>query len=121
MGAGSIERSHVQRAELPSPGLLRPFFEPTLSLAPETQLVQVELGGTLGSPATHLLVLPYGPSFPEAAWPDINHFLQRGGNLAVIGSQPFARAAVHGNRSVVEHEWLNCNSTFLRSGEAKLA
>jgi hypothetical protein len=71
----------------PTPSQISAWF-------PEAQLAQVEqLGGILGSPATHLLVLPYGPSFPESAWPDIEQFLQRGGNLLVIGGQPFTRSA----------------------------
>ena len=42
---------------------------------------------------TRLLVLPYGSAFPEDAWPDIQQFLQRGGNLLVLGGQPFTRSA----------------------------
>src|SRR5207248_7245213 len=40
-----------------------------------------------------LLVLPYGSAFPEPAWPEIHSFLQRGGNLLVLGGRPFSRAA----------------------------
>lgn len=40
-----------------------------------------------------LLVLPYGSAFPEESWSDIFGFLQRGGNLVVIGGRPFTRAA----------------------------
>jgi hypothetical protein len=40
-----------------------------------------------------LLVLPYGSTFPESAWPAIQSFLQRGGNLLVLGGRPFLRAA----------------------------
>ncbi len=40
-----------------------------------------------------LLVLPYGSAFPEPAWADIQSFLQRGGNLLVLGGRPFSRAA----------------------------
>ena len=36
---------------------------------------------------------PYGSAFPEDAWGEINQFLQRGGNLLVLGGRPFARAA----------------------------
>src|SRR4029077_3473743 len=42
-----------------------------------------------------LFVLPYGSAFPEAAWTDIKLFLQRGGNLLVLGGQPFTRSAYH--------------------------
>src|SRR6185437_7795266 len=40
-----------------------------------------ELIAHLRDPQTALLVLPYGSAFPEAAWPGIQQFLQRGGNL----------------------------------------
>ncbi len=43
--------------------------------------------------SAELLVLPYGSAFPEDAWPDIYSFLQRGGNLLVLGGRPFTRAA----------------------------
>src|SRR6266536_2401160 len=39
-----------------------------------------------------LIVLPYGSAFPEEAWPEIQGFLQRGGNLLVLGGRPFTRA-----------------------------
>src|SRR5438034_996036 len=51
----------------------------------------------LASPSTALLVLPYGSAFPEQAWPDIHQFLQRGGNLLVLGGRPFSRSAFHDN------------------------
>lgn len=35
-----------------------------------------------------LLVLPYGSSVPITAWPAIHAYLQRGGNLLIIGGQP---------------------------------
>jgi Cellulase (glycosyl hydrolase family 5) len=40
-----------------------------------------------------LLVLAYGSAFPEESWPEIYAFLQRGGNLLVLGGRPFTRAA----------------------------
>ena len=40
-----------------------------------------------------LLVLAYGSAFPEEAWSEIYSFLQRGGNLLVLGGRPFTRAA----------------------------
>ena len=40
-----------------------------------------------------LLVLPYGSAFPEDAWGYIYGYLQRGGNLLVLGGRPFTRAA----------------------------
>ncbi len=36
-----------------------------------------------------LLVLPYGSAFPEKAWPSILHYLRAGGNLLIVGGQPF--------------------------------
>ena len=51
------------------------------------------LRDALADSATHLLVLPYGSAFPETAWPEIHAFLERGGNLLVIGGAPFTRAA----------------------------
>ncbi len=56
-----------------------------------------ELIAHLRDPQTALLVLPYGSAFPEAAWPGIQQFLQRGGNLLVLGGRPFTRAAYHDN------------------------
>ena len=54
-----------------------------------------QLEGSLTSPSTRLLVLPYGSAFPEQAWPGIYEFLNRGGNLLVLGGRPFTRAAYH--------------------------
>jgi hypothetical protein len=53
------------------------------------------LRDVLGVPSTRLLVLPYGSAFPEDCWPAIRQFLGRGGNLLVLGGQPFTRAAYH--------------------------
>ncbi|MBN1570559.1 MAG: hypothetical protein JXA73_22135 [Acidobacteria bacterium] len=54
-----------------------------------------ELAASLKEPECRLLVLPYGSAFPEKAWEDILQFLQRGGNLLVIGGKPFTRSAYH--------------------------
>jgi hypothetical protein len=51
------------------------------------------LPGVLARRSTRLLILPYGSAFPEAAWPAIQAFLARGGNLLVLGGKPFSRAA----------------------------
>jgi len=51
------------------------------------------LRDALAAPATHLLILPYASSFPEDQWPAIKQFLDRGGNLLVLGGRPFTRAA----------------------------
>jgi len=64
------------------------------SLLPGAQAANAEqLPGLLRSADTQLLVLPYGSAFPEAAWADIQQYLQRGGNLLVIGGRPFTRSA----------------------------
>jgi hypothetical protein len=39
--------------------------------------------------AADLLVLPYGSAFPADAWATIAHYLAGGGNLLVLGGQPF--------------------------------
>ena len=48
---------------------------------------------TQALPSANLFVLPYGSAFPEAAWPEIYSFLQRGGNLLGLGGRVFTRAA----------------------------
>jgi len=52
-----------------------------------------QLQSHLDARATRLLVLSYGSAFPEEGWPSIYQFLQRGGNLLVLGGRPFTRAA----------------------------
>jgi hypothetical protein len=54
-----------------------------------------QLESVLADAATRLLVLPYGSAFPEANWSAIYAFLQRGGDLLVLGGRPFTRAAYH--------------------------
>ncbi len=61
---------------------------------PGARFVSAEqLGAQLEAASAKLLVLPYGSAFPEAAWEPIFQFLQRGGNLLVLGGRPFTRAA----------------------------
>lgn len=52
-----------------------------------------QLADALAAPDTNLLVLPYGSAWPEAAWPAILHYLDRGGNLIALGGKAFTRAA----------------------------
>jgi hypothetical protein len=52
-----------------------------------------QLPTALSALSARLLALPYGSAFPENAWPAIKHFLDRGGNLLVLGGMPFTRAA----------------------------
>ena len=76
-------------SSLPSPDQISAAF-------PDAKLVHAqELGEALISPASRLLVLPFASAFPEAAWTDIQRFVDRGGNLLVIGGRPFTRSAFH--------------------------
>jgi len=52
-----------------------------------------QLPQALAAPSTRLLVLAYGSAFPENSWGAIKSFLDRGGNLLVLGGMPFTRAA----------------------------
>jgi Cellulase (glycosyl hydrolase family 5) len=52
-----------------------------------------QLPGNLAAPETDLLVLPYGSAWPEADWDEILRYLDRGGNLIVLGGKAFTRAA----------------------------
>jgi len=52
-----------------------------------------QLAGALAAPETDLLVLPYGSAWPEADWDAILKYLDRGGNLIVLGGKAFTRAA----------------------------
>ena len=70
-----------------SPPQLRALF-PDAHLASADQLPAL-----LSSATTRLLVLPYGSAFPEPLWSDIHSYLERGGNLLVLGGEPFTRAA----------------------------
>ncbi len=54
-----------------------------------------QLAALLGDPASRLLILAYGSAFPEENWSAIHSFLDRGGNLLVLGGRPFTRAAYH--------------------------
>jgi Cellulase (glycosyl hydrolase family 5) len=50
------------------------------------------LSDALASEETGLLLLPYGSAFPEKQWDAIRKYLERGGNLLVLGGMPFTRA-----------------------------
>ncbi len=52
-----------------------------------------QLASALETPEADLLVMPYGSAYPEAAWPAILRYLDRGGNLLALGGKPFTRAA----------------------------
>jgi hypothetical protein len=51
------------------------------------------LSEALNAEETKLLVLPFGSAFPEEAWLAIHAYLERGGNLLVLGGRPFTRPA----------------------------
>lgn len=48
-----------------------------------------ELNGKGALGGVNLLVLPYGSAFPQNAWMSILAYVRNGGNLLVIGGQPF--------------------------------
>ena len=52
-----------------------------------------QLTDALEARETRLLVMPFGSSFPEDQWVAIRRYLERGGNLLVLGGRPFTRAA----------------------------
>lgn len=52
-----------------------------------------QLTSALEKPETDLLVMPYGSAYPEAQWSAILRYLDRGGDLLVLGGKPFTRAA----------------------------
>jgi hypothetical protein len=79
-----------------------PGFPSADSAAPtQPQLQAAFAGATFAStsqlPAAladaDLLVMPYGSAWPEAQWQPILEYLDRGGNLLVLGGKPFTRAA----------------------------
>jgi hypothetical protein len=71
---------------------------PTVSdlqrLLPDSRIVPPDrLSEALAESTCRLLVMPFGSSFPETAWEGIHSFLERGGNLLILGGRPFTRAA----------------------------
>src|SRR5690242_9002390 len=51
------------------------------------------LARALAGSDADLLVMPYGSAWPEAQWGAILRYLDRGGNLMVLGGKAFTRAA----------------------------
>jgi hypothetical protein len=95
-------------AQEPSPTVVlhEPSFPPADSPAFSQQQLDQALTGarfasaeqlvsSLADSNVRLLVLPYGSAFPEADWSAVHAFLERGGNLLVLGGRPFTRAAYH--------------------------
>ena len=71
-----------------------PSPNPLAAMLPGAQVANADqLPAALATPSIHLLVLSYGSAFPEDAWSAIKAFLDRGGNLLVLGGMPFTRAA----------------------------
>jgi hypothetical protein len=78
----------------PAADSANPSSQQLTAMLPGAQFANADqLPTVLTTPATHLFVLPYGSAFPEEAWPVIKQFLDRGGNLLVLGGMPFTRAA----------------------------
>jgi hypothetical protein len=64
------------------------------AVLPGAQMVSAaELPAAISKADCTLMVLPYGSAFPEDSWPQILAYLNRGGNLLVLGGRPFTRAA----------------------------
>src|SRR5579863_5376265 len=78
----------------PSADSAQPSSQEMAAMLPGSKAAGVDqLAAVLASPSTQLLILAYGSAFPEEAWPGIKSFLDRGGNLLVLGGMPFTRAA----------------------------
>ena len=82
------------------------FYEPGFPVADSARVSQAQLqagfAGAAFATATQLpasladadlLVMPYGSAWPEAQWKPILEYLDRGGNLLVLGGKPFTRGA----------------------------
>ena len=96
-GAISAQNSNVvvfSEAGFPAVDSASPSRRQLGALFPTANTVAANrLREALAAPSAHLLVLPYGSAFPEEGWPAIKSFLDRGGNLLVLGGMPFTRAA----------------------------
>jgi hypothetical protein len=83
-----------EESGFPVADAVAPSLSELHALLPGASFVGVDgLTAALSDSGTSLLVLPYGSAFPEAAWADIRAYLERGGNLLVLGGRPFTRAA----------------------------
>jgi Beta-galactosidase len=83
-------------ADLPTADSAAPSSAQLAQSLPGARFVSADqLATHLGDPQTQLFVLPQGSVVPEAAWSAIEQYLQRGGNLLVLGGRPFTRAAFH--------------------------
>ena len=95
--AARAENSGVivfSEATFPAADSIAPTPQQLAALFPTAALVGADqLNHLLPATDSRLLVLPYGSAFPEESWSAIKNFLDRGGNLLVIGGRPFTRAA----------------------------
>ncbi len=91
----TVNRSVVfWEAGFPAADSAAPSQEQLTRLFPEAKTVGAQsLDEALGASSVRLLVLPFGSAFPEQNWQAIKGFLDRGGNLLVLGGKPFTRAA----------------------------
>jgi hypothetical protein len=82
--------------ELPAADSPAPSAAQLTQAFPQARLASSEqLSAQLNDPQTRLLILAQGSVVPEAAWSAIFGYLQRGGNLLVVGGRPLTRAAYH--------------------------
>lgn len=88
----------LQETGLPAADTTAPSATMLHTLFPDAQFTSAaELPTRLSNADSRLLVLPYGSAFPEDAWPQMLAYLNRGGNLLVLGGRPFTRAAYRDN------------------------
>ncbi len=77
----------------PAPDTAPPARADLAAISNSTLVAGEQLTDALARMETRLLVLPFGSAFPEEQWPSIFAFLERGGNLLVLGGKPFTRPA----------------------------
>jgi hypothetical protein len=84
----------------PSADTAAPTREQIKAMLPAAAITDANhLAVALTAKETRLLVMPYGSAFPEEDWDTIHSYLERGGNLLVLGGRPFTRAAYKENNS----------------------
>jgi hypothetical protein len=84
----------LQETGFPSSDSSVPSASMLSAVLPGAQMVSAaELPAAISKADCTLMVLPYGSAFPEDSWPQILAYLNRGGNLLVLGGRPFTRAA----------------------------
>jgi hypothetical protein len=78
----------------PAADTAAPTRDDLSAILPGAVFISAEsLSDALAAEETRLLVLPFGSAFPEKQWDVIHRYLERGGNLMVLGGRPFTRAA----------------------------